>query len=98
MLSLYQILDGLQSYIDRCENCPAGREGSCKWLRQFSASDGDVVLRGETHEERAKRMHKRVGFPPCNQRTFRQVHQDLLKTATCLQGSAGMSFLPPRTA
>ena len=93
MMSLYLILDGLQSYIDRCENCPAGRDGSCRWLKQFSVSGGDVVGEGVTHEERAKRMHKRVGFPPCNQRTFRQVHRELLRIA----GKVRCEGLMPKT-
>jgi len=93
MLSLYKILDGIQSYIDRCENCSAGRDGSCNWLKQFSSSEGDVVLEGMTYEERAKRQQKRVGFPPCNQRTFRQVHRELLRVA----GQVRCEGLMPKT-
>ena len=93
MVSLYVILDGIKSYIDRCENCPAGREGSCRWLGRFSTPEGGTVWEGLSYEERARKMHRKVGYPPCNQRTFHQVRLELLKT----MGEVRCKGLMPKT-
>lgn len=93
MVSLYVILDGIKSYIDRCENCPAGREGSCRWLGRFSTPEGGSVWEGLSYEERARKMHRKVGYPPCNQRTFHQVRLELLKT----MGEVRCKGLMPKT-
>ena len=81
VVNLYRILDEMQSYMDRCENCRAGRDGTCPWLKRFSSSEGIAVCGGGSHRDRARSLHKSAGAPPCEQRTFHQFHSALLKLA-----------------
>lgn len=93
MVSLYSILDCVQSYISGCENCEVGRTGSCALLNLFS-KPGVIVVNGSSFEERARNVHKLAGRPRCGkQRSFWQYRSELLKLAGKARGEKAM----PRT-
>lgn len=93
MVSLYKILDLVQDYIGGCEGCEACKTGTCAWLKHFSPHESSLIHVGCSYEERARNLHRRAGYPPCNRQcTFRQYKAKLMR----LVGEARGEDMMPR--